>query len=86
MARTVNIHEAKTHLSELVAAVERGEEIVVARRGTPVVRLVLVESHTDGERPKRKLGWSKGKFWYAPNFDESLEKLFDEAGEPGWPE
>ncbi|MCZ2111157.1 MAG: type II toxin-antitoxin system prevent-host-death family antitoxin, partial [Dehalococcoidia bacterium] len=33
MARTVNIHEAKTHFSKLVEAAERGEEIIIARRG-----------------------------------------------------
>ena len=40
MARTVNMHDAKTHLSQLVAAVEDGEEIVIARKGVPVARLV----------------------------------------------
>ena len=38
--RTVGSFEAKTHLSELLASVERGEEIVITRRGTPVARLV----------------------------------------------
>ena len=36
---TVNVHEAKTHLSDLLARAERGEEIVIARAGKPVVRL-----------------------------------------------
>jgi prevent-host-death family protein len=39
---TVNVQEAKTHLSELLARVERGEEIVIARAGSPVARLVAV--------------------------------------------
>lgn len=39
MATTVNVHEAKTHLSDLLARVERGEEIVIARAGKPVARL-----------------------------------------------
>jgi prevent-host-death family protein len=39
----VNIHEAKTHLSELVARVEQGERITVARAGKPVARLVPLE-------------------------------------------
>lgn len=38
-ATLVNVHEAKTHLSELLARVEAGEEIVIARAGKPVVRL-----------------------------------------------
>ncbi|MCH7226341.1 type II toxin-antitoxin system Phd/YefM family antitoxin [Haloferula sp. A504] len=48
----VTIHEAKTHLSKLISAVERGEEVIIARRDKPVVRLVK-------EEPKdapRKLG------------------------------
>lgn len=40
MARTVNMHDAKTHLSQLVVAVEDGEEIVIARKGVPVAKLV----------------------------------------------
>lgn len=39
---TVNVHEAKTQLSRLLARVEEGEEVVVARRGKPVARLVAV--------------------------------------------
>ncbi|MGC5077803.1 type II toxin-antitoxin system Phd/YefM family antitoxin [Agrococcus sp. DT81.2] len=40
---TVNMHEAKTHLSALVARAERGEEVVIANAGTPRVRLVPVQ-------------------------------------------
>lgn len=36
----VNVHDAKTHLSRLLAQVEAGEEVIIARRGRPVVRLV----------------------------------------------
>ena len=43
MARQVNMHEAKTHFSKLAEAVEAGEEIVIARAGKPVMRLVKVE-------------------------------------------
>ena len=41
---TVNVQEAKTRLSELLARVERGEEVVIARAGAPVVRLVAVDA------------------------------------------
>ena len=41
--RQVNIHEAKTHFSELIAAVERGEEVMIARRGKPVAKLSLAD-------------------------------------------
>ena len=49
----VTIHEAKTQLTRLIAAVERGEEVVIARRDKPVARLVAMEVET----PKRRLGF-----------------------------
>ncbi len=49
----VTIHEAKTHLSKLIAAVERGEEVIIARRDKPVARLVLEKP----VRPVRRLGF-----------------------------
>ena len=39
-AKTVNVHEAKTHLSRLLGLVERGEEVIIARAGRPVARLL----------------------------------------------
>lgn len=67
MAKTVNMHEAKTHLSKLVEEAEAGEEVVLARAGKPVVRLVPV-------RPlrKRKLGQWKGKVRMSKDFDAPL--------------
>ncbi len=56
MVTTVNMHEAKTHLSELVARAEAGEEIVIARSGTAAVRLVPVEPRSR----HRPLGWLEG--------------------------
>jgi prevent-host-death family protein len=44
MATTVNIHDAKTNLSRLIAEVERGGEVIIARAGTPCARLVSIES------------------------------------------
>jgi prevent-host-death family protein len=61
----VNIHDAKTHLSRLVARVEAGEEIVLARGGRPVARLVPVSARTQ----PRKLGLLHGRVWIAPDFD-----------------
>lgn len=55
MGEQVNVHEAKTRLSELLVRVERGEEIVIARGGTPVARLVAV-----GALPPRELGFLAG--------------------------
>ncbi len=68
MARTVNVHEAKTHLSKLLAEVDRGEEIVIARAGKPVARLVPVEPRRVPRRP----GSAKGQIWIADDFDAPL--------------
>ncbi|MCY4508301.1 MAG: type II toxin-antitoxin system prevent-host-death family antitoxin [Acidobacteria bacterium] len=59
----VNIGEAKTHLSRLLAQVEAGEEVVIARRGRPVARLVLC---------KRRPGALKGKIKITDAFFEPL--------------
>ena len=42
----VTIHDAKTQLSRLIAAAERGEEVIIARRDKPVVRLSMVEEYS----------------------------------------
>ncbi len=64
---TVNIHEAKTNLSRLLAQVEAGEEVVIARNGTPVARLVR-------ERPrgKRQFGAWKGRISIDDSFFDPL--------------
>jgi prevent-host-death family protein len=67
MTDTVNIHDAKTHLSRLVERVEAGEEIVIARGGKPVARLVPLGLRT---RP-RQLGTLRGKIWLAPDWDSA---------------
>jgi prevent-host-death family protein len=70
----VNMHEAKTRLSELVRLVEAGEKVVLARNGTPVAELVPTEVPK-----KRKGGIWKGKAWISPDFDAPMpefEKLF----------
>ena len=51
MTTTVNVHDAKTQLSKLLAEVERGEDVVIARRGQPVARLVRYE-----RKPRAPLG------------------------------
>jgi prevent-host-death family protein len=70
----VNMHEAKSRLSELVRLVEDGERVVLARNGTPVAELVPAVSPE-----KRKGGIWKGKAWISPDFDAPVpefEKLF----------
>jgi prevent-host-death family protein len=68
MSRIVNIHEAKTHLSRLVAEVAEGDEIVIARAGKPVARLVSLAA---APLPKR-LGLLKGKVRTPDDFDAPL--------------
>ena len=68
--KTVNIHEAKTHLSKLLAQVAAGEEVVIAKAGTPIARLVPVS----GTTRKRILGSEKGKFEIPKDFDAPLPK------------
>ena len=66
---TVGIHEAKTHLSRLLRAVEEGEEVVILRGSRPVARLVAIQS----DESPRKLGTAKGLVRVSENFDEPLE-------------
>jgi prevent-host-death family protein len=61
----VNIPQAKTQLSRLIARVEAGEEITLARGGRPVARLVPLSVRTQ----PRKLGLLRGQVWIAPDFD-----------------
>jgi prevent-host-death family protein len=68
LVKTVNIHEAKTHLSRLLAEVAAGEEIVIAKAGKPVARLVPVT----GQRPERVLGIDKGRVVINDDFDAPL--------------
>ncbi len=64
----MNMHDAKTNLSRLVAEVEQGEEILIARAGVPVAKLVpYVE-----ERPRRVPGAWKGKIWISDDFDDPM--------------
>jgi prevent-host-death family protein len=73
MADSVNIHEAKTHLSRLVERVEAGEEILIARAGRPVARLVPLQTRTIPRQP----GLWRGRVHLAPDFDETDGQLLD---------
>lgn len=66
----VNIHQAKTQLSKLIDAVTEGEEIVIAKSGKPLVKLVRIE---EADKKPRKPGALKGKIWIANDFDEPLD-------------
>jgi prevent-host-death family protein len=62
----VNIHEAKTNLSKLLEKAMNGEEVVIAKAGEPMVRLVPVKKETE----KDWFGMDEGKIWIADDFDE----------------
>ncbi|HEX9824056.1 MAG TPA: type II toxin-antitoxin system Phd/YefM family antitoxin [Actinomycetota bacterium] len=64
----VNVHEAKTHLSKLLRRVLEGEEIVIAKAGRPVARLVPVST----ERRPRKPGTARGRIIMRDDFDDPL--------------
>jgi prevent-host-death family protein len=67
----VNMHDAKSKLSELVAAAERGEDIVIARNGAPAARLVAIKA----EHAPVRLGVLAGEIELGPDFDEPLPEF-----------
>lgn len=72
--QVVNIHDAKTQLSRLLEQVQAGEEVVIAKSGTPIARLVPYVT------PKRKIappGAMAGEIWIADDFDAPIDELFD---------
>ena len=77
----VNVHHAKTNLSKLIAAVEAGEEVIIARNGKPAVKLVMVAPPIRKSR-KHMLGAGIGKIWmaddaFSPETDALIESMFD---------
>lgn len=71
MTQTVNVHDAKTHLSKLLERAEAGEEIVIARAGRPVARLVPYGN----DRPKRVFGRLRGQIVIHGDFDADDEEI-----------
>ncbi len=65
---TMNIHQAKTQLSRLLARVAKGEEVVIANAGRPVARLVPFEPSA----PRREFGHDRGKLTIPKDFDAPL--------------
>jgi prevent-host-death family protein len=74
-----NIHQAKAHLSELITRALAGEDVLIARAGHPLVRLVPIEQ----DLKPRQGGQLRGKVWIAEDFDApdpEIEELFYGAG------
>jgi len=76
--KTVNIHEAKTHLSKLIGEATKGKPFIIAKAGKPMVKVVAVDAPTG--RQMRRLGFLKGEFLVPDDFDRmgsaEIEKLF----------
>jgi prevent-host-death family protein len=64
---TLNLYEAKTQLSALVEQAAAGEEIIIAKNGKPMAKLVAIR-----EKPLRKPGRLKGKIWMSKDFDAPM--------------
>jgi len=78
MVAQVNVHEAKTHFSRLLARVKNGEEIIIAKAGKPVARLVPIAE----KLPRRAPGSARGTVVIGDDFDaplpESILHAFDQ--------
>ena len=70
---TVNMHEAKTQLSQLVKRVNQGEDVIIACNGKPAARLVPIESQPKKLRP---IGLDVGRGWVADNFNDPMPDDF----------
>lgn len=66
--KTVNLYEAKTHLSKLVEEASEGTEIIIAKSGTAKARLLPLERPTRDRTPG---GW-EGRVWISEDFDDEL--------------
>ena len=68
--KTVNIHEAKTHLSRLLEAAAKGEPFVIAKAGRPMVKVVPIEAETP--RIPRRRGFMAGRISVPDDFDTMM--------------
>ena len=77
--RTVNMHEAKTHLSRLVDAAAKGEPFVIARAGKPLVKVVPLEAEA-AKPASRRIGFLAGQFKVPDDiktpFKDEIEQMF----------
>ena len=68
--RTYNIHDAKTNFSKLVQDATQGEEVIIAKSGKPLLKLVRYKEKK--KKSKLKLGFLKGKIIFSKDFDSPL--------------
>jgi prevent-host-death family protein len=76
--KTVNIHEAKTHLSKLIEEASRGESFIIAKAGKPIVKVTALSAPTGSK--VRRLGFMAGQISVPDDFDQmgqtEIERLF----------
>jgi prevent-host-death family protein len=76
--QTVNIHEAKTHLSKLLVQVEAGQSFVIAKAGKPIAQVIPLSDQ--GQPKKRRLGMLAGQFKVPDDiktpFKDEIEEIF----------
>lgn len=79
--RTVNVHEAKTHLSRLIERAAKGESFIIAKSGKPMVKVVALD--TPETAKVRRVGFMKGQFTTPDDFDrmgsDEIETLFGQG-------
>ena len=77
--KTVGVHEAKTHLSRLIEQAVKGEPFVIAKGGTPMVKVMAIDSPSAEQQ--RRLGFLAGQFSVPDDFDrmgaEDITRLFE---------
>jgi len=74
--KSVGLFEAKSHLSEIIVAVESGQSIIVTKKGKPVARIV---PFVDDAEP-REIGFDDGKIWIADDFNELPADVLEAFG------
>jgi prevent-host-death family protein len=72
MVRLVNIYDAKTNLSKLLADVERGEEVLIGRAGEPIAKLSPIE------KSRREIGFAEGLIVIPDDFDDTPEAIIED--------
>ncbi|MBK1852099.1 type II toxin-antitoxin system prevent-host-death family antitoxin [Marinobacter sp. 1-4A] len=76
---SVNMHEAKTRLSQLVARAVKGEAFIIAKAGKPVVRVTAIEAPETGKQ--RRIGFMAGEFQVPDDFDrmeqDEITEMFE---------
>jgi prevent-host-death family protein len=75
--KSVNIHEAKTHLSKLVEQAAQGEPFLIAKASQPIVKVMAIDALV-GKKKIRWMGFMKGKISVPDNFDRMFEKEIEQ--------